>query len=65
MAEINVLPQADAESLIQHYLNYRNRIHRLSLQEQDAVVPSAEYTVERDEIRAIWQRVFEEGSDGS
>ncbi|ACL71561.1 (Glutamate--ammonia-ligase) adenylyltransferase [Thioalkalivibrio sulfidiphilus HL-EbGr7] len=56
-----VLPEEDARFLTDTYREFRNRIHRLTLQESDAVVDAAEFAEQRETVRALWRRVMEEG----
>ena len=49
-----VLPGADAAILNRAYQTYRERNHRLSLQEQAGVVPGEEFAELRREVTRIW-----------
>jgi [glutamine synthetase] adenylyltransferase / [glutamine synthetase]-adenylyl-L-tyrosine phosphorylase len=56
-----VLADPDARFLTDTYRAFRDRIHRLTLQESPAVVDAAEFAEEREGVRAMWRRVMEEG----
>jgi glutamate-ammonia-ligase adenylyltransferase len=56
LAEAGVMPRADAEFLSDAYRTYRDRLHRLTLQEQSAVVPEQDVAEQREEVLAVWSR---------
>ncbi|OOG23002.1 bifunctional glutamine synthetase adenylyltransferase/deadenyltransferase [Thioalkalivibrio denitrificans] len=61
LVETGVRPEEEARFLTDTYRAFRNRIHRLTLQESPAVVDSAEFAEEREAVRALWRRVMEDG----
>jgi [glutamine synthetase] adenylyltransferase / [glutamine synthetase]-adenylyl-L-tyrosine phosphorylase len=61
LVECGLLPEADARFLTDTYRAFRDRIHRLTLQESPAVVDAAEFAEEREGVRDLWRRVMEGG----
>lgn len=57
--DAGILPETDSESLEQAYRSYRQRYHRLSLQNESTVVASNEFESEKQSVRRIWQTVME------
>lgn len=58
LAEVEVLPAAEATVLAEAYQIYRTRLHRLSLQEQSGVTSDAPLRPYREEVRRIWRRLM-------
>ncbi len=63
LVECGLLPEADARFLTDTYRAFRDRIHRLTLQESPAVVDAAEFAQEREGVRDLWRRVMEGGKN--
>jgi [glutamine synthetase] adenylyltransferase / [glutamine synthetase]-adenylyl-L-tyrosine phosphorylase len=61
LVDTGLLPEEEARFLTDTYRAFRDRIHRLTLQESPAVVDSAEFAEEREAVRAMWRRVMEDG----
>lgn len=55
-----VLPTDTAEALADAYRTLRDRIHELSLQEQEAVVDAGQFMRERKVVRAAWVTLVEQ-----
>ncbi|UJS25452.1 bifunctional [glutamate--ammonia ligase]-adenylyl-L-tyrosine phosphorylase/[glutamate--ammonia-ligase] adenylyltransferase [Thiothrix winogradskyi] len=55
-----VLPTDTAEALADAYRTLRDRIHELSLQEQEAVVDAGQFMREREVVRAAWVGLVEQ-----
>ncbi len=60
LAAEDLLPDADAELLIDAYRDLRNRTHRLALQGQPTVGRPEEYAGYREGVRRIWGEVMAE-----
>ncbi|MDY6978227.1 MAG: bifunctional glutamine synthetase adenylyltransferase/deadenyltransferase, partial [Pseudomonadota bacterium] len=58
LAQANVLSQAQAQQLKQHYLSYRAKLHQLALAGEGRIVSDDQYHTERQQVSAIWERVF-------
>jgi glutamate-ammonia-ligase adenylyltransferase len=56
LAACGCLDAGDARRLQDVYRSYRLRLHHLSLDEQDPLVPGTEFTRERGDVRRIWER---------
>ena len=56
LAACACLDAGDARRLQDVYRSYRLRLHHLSLDEQDPLVPGTEFARERDDVRRIWDR---------
>jgi glutamate-ammonia-ligase adenylyltransferase len=54
LASIDLVPQATVDTLTSIYRTYRQRIHRLSLDGADAVVPAEDFAEERAQVTAVW-----------
>ena len=54
LADAGVMSQADAQTLAETYRVYRNRIHRLKLQEQSVLVPEVEVASLSEGVKRIW-----------
>jgi glutamate-ammonia-ligase adenylyltransferase len=48
----------DARLLTEAYKAYRTAVHRLTLQQQDEIVPSAEFQHLRDEVARVWDALL-------
>ena len=55
LASVDLVPQATVDVLTAAYRAYRQRIHRLSLEDGGSVVPEAEFAGERAQVSAIWR----------
>ena len=60
MASANLVTQATVDVLTGAYRSYRARMHHLSLDNLGAVVPAAEFAVERAAVTDIWNATFTE-----
>ncbi len=58
LAAGGIMPEADVERLKDIYRDYRKRAHRLTLQEQAAIVPEGEYLEECAFVRAQWKAIM-------
>ena len=56
LAACGCLEPNDTQRLQDVYRSYRLRLHHLSLDEQQALVPGTEFARERDDVRRIWDR---------
>lgn len=54
LADVGVMSQADAQTLAETYRVYRNRLHRLKLQEQSALVPEVDVAALSEGVTRIW-----------
>lgn len=61
LRQAGILTTGQAETLADIYRTLRDRIHALSLQEQQAKVPAEQFARERNYVRQAWQ-VLVEGS---
>ena len=59
LASIDLVPQATVDALTAIYRAYRQRIHHLSLNGAETVVPAAEFAAERAQVTAIWRATME------
>jgi len=59
LASIDLVPQATVDVLTGIYRAYRQRIHHLSLDGAEAVVPDGEFAAEREQVTAIWLATME------
>lgn len=57
---VGILTDAQADQLIEAYRQYRNRYHRLALQNEKALVPSEEFVAEREAVAHLWHTVMED-----
>ncbi|MDD3517656.1 MAG: bifunctional [glutamate--ammonia ligase]-adenylyl-L-tyrosine phosphorylase/[glutamate--ammonia-ligase] adenylyltransferase [Chromatiales bacterium] len=53
-----LMSEDDARFLTDTYRSFRDRIHGLALQEQDAVVAADEFAREREVVQALWTRLM-------
>ena len=58
LAEAGVLSATDTETLREAYKVYRAAAHRLQLQRQPGVVPTAEFAAPRAAVTAIWEHLL-------
>ena len=59
LASIDLVPQATVDALTGIYRAYRQRIHHLSLDGADTVLPAGEFADERAQVTAIWRATME------
>lgn len=59
LAAAGVLEAGKAQALVEIYRVYRAWLHRRSLEQADSLAPNAEFTAERERVKALWQNVFE------
>jgi glutamate-ammonia-ligase adenylyltransferase len=59
LASIDLIPQSTVDLLTGAYRAYRQRIHHLSLDGADAVVPATEFAEVREQITAVWREAME------
>ena len=60
LAWAGVMSAADADYLSETYRTYRDRVHRLKLQEQSAVIPEGEFREQRQGVQRIWSAWLEQ-----
>jgi glutamate-ammonia-ligase adenylyltransferase len=60
LALAGVMRAADAEFLSETYRSYRDRMHRLKLQEQSALIADTEFMQERRGVQRIWSAWLEQ-----
>jgi len=53
-----ILPEAQARTLQNIYIEYRSRLHRLALDKAAYLRPGEEFRTEREQVTAIWQKLF-------
>lgn len=58
-AGCGLMAGADSALLCDAYRAFRRRVHRLTLQEQKAIVDAAEFATEREEVLRIWHGLLE------
>ncbi|MBI2779659.1 MAG: bifunctional [glutamate--ammonia ligase]-adenylyl-L-tyrosine phosphorylase/[glutamate--ammonia-ligase] adenylyltransferase [Gammaproteobacteria bacterium] len=58
--DAGLMPEADVRLLSDAYRAYRAAMHRLTLQDEPAVVADSEFREYRDGVEGIWRRVMEE-----
>lgn len=56
--ECGVISVEDAEFLMGAYKNYRSAGHRLQLQKLPVVVGASEFTLEREQVSAVWNKLL-------
>jgi glutamate-ammonia-ligase adenylyltransferase len=64
LASGNLVPQQRVDFLVETYRRYRARLHHLSLDGADDVVPDTEFVEERRGVIAIWEEVVGEIARG-
>ncbi|MGX2949679.1 bifunctional [glutamate--ammonia ligase]-adenylyl-L-tyrosine phosphorylase/[glutamate--ammonia-ligase] adenylyltransferase [Ursidibacter sp. B-7004-1] len=57
--ECGILTDTQGETLKHCYITLRNQIHHLNLVNQDAVVASDEFVIERQQVQAIWRELLQ------
>jgi glutamate-ammonia-ligase adenylyltransferase len=60
LASIDLVPQATVDLLTGAYRAYRQRMHHLSLEKADTVVPEAEFAAVREQVSAVWRAAMED-----
>ena len=58
LASADLVPQATVDVLTGAYRSYRQRLHHLSLEAEESIVPATEFTAERAAVTAIWDAAF-------
>ena len=58
LEECGVISVEDAEFLMGAYKNYRSAGHRLQLQKAPVVVGASEFTLERERVSAVWNKLL-------
>ena len=58
LARVGLLSGEQAEMLTNAYRGYRARAHRLTLQQQKAVVAREEFAIEREAVAQMWQQIM-------
>ncbi|QKI89708.1 bifunctional [glutamate--ammonia ligase]-adenylyl-L-tyrosine phosphorylase/[glutamate--ammonia-ligase] adenylyltransferase [Thiomicrorhabdus xiamenensis] len=58
VAEHQLLETGQVEALMEAYQVYRSKYHRLSLQNEKAMVPNSCYPQQRENVAAIWQKLM-------
>lgn len=61
LQQAGILGAEQAETLADIYRTLRDRIHELSLQEEDAKVPAEQFAREREYVRQAWVELVESG----
>ncbi len=59
LSQAGLLPAADASLLSDAYRSYRARLHRLTLQQENAVVDAEEFGEQRAQVTRIWRDLME------
>ncbi|WP_157394779.1 bifunctional [glutamate--ammonia ligase]-adenylyl-L-tyrosine phosphorylase/[glutamate--ammonia-ligase] adenylyltransferase [Ursidibacter arcticus] len=57
--ECGILTDTQGETLKHCYITLRNQIHHLNLLNQEAVVDSGEFVIERQQVQAIWRELLQ------
>ncbi len=58
LSESGLMASEDARVLTEAYKAYRTVVHRLTLQQQDDIVPAGEYQALRDEVVRVWDALL-------
>ena len=58
LSESGLMASRDAQVLTEAYKAYRTVVHRLTLQQQDDIVPALEYQALRDEVVRVWDALL-------
>jgi glutamate-ammonia-ligase adenylyltransferase len=58
LARSGIVRESDAEYLAEAYRTYRNRLHRLKLQQSPEIVDEAEFAEQSEGVRRIWSTFF-------
>ncbi|MFO1400302.1 MAG: bifunctional [glutamate--ammonia ligase]-adenylyl-L-tyrosine phosphorylase/[glutamate--ammonia-ligase] adenylyltransferase [Steroidobacteraceae bacterium] len=61
VASADLVPQAEIDLLTGAYRAYRTRLHHRTLDEERALVPASEFTLERAAVTRIWNLAFDAG----
>lgn len=61
LQQVGILSAEQADTLADAYRTLRDRIHELSLQEQDAKVEASQFAREREYVRQMWVELVESG----
>jgi glutamate-ammonia-ligase adenylyltransferase len=61
LEESGVISAEDTVFLTRAYKNYRSVGHRLQLQKLPVVVEASEFAVEREQVKAVWDRLLVAG----
>jgi Glutamine synthetase adenylyltransferase len=59
LQQVGILPADTAEMLADAYRTLRDRIHALSLQEQETTVDGGQFAREREAVQAAWVALVE------
>jgi glutamate-ammonia-ligase adenylyltransferase len=59
LASIDLVPQSTVDLLTGAYRAYRQRMHHLSLDKADTVVPETEFAAVREQVSAVWRTAIE------
>jgi glutamate-ammonia-ligase adenylyltransferase len=59
LSRAGLLPAADADLLADAYRAYRARVHRLTLQQEAAVVGMEEFAARRAQVTRLWRELME------
>ena len=62
VSESGLVDPEDARLLTDAYKVYRTVVHRLTLQQQDEIVPAAEFQPLRDEVVRVWTALLGDAS---
>ena len=54
VASVNLVPQSTVDVLTHNYREYRSLIHHRSLESETAVVASQAFSIQREQVLAIW-----------
>jgi len=57
-AQAGLMAEEDVRLMSDSYRSYRSFVHRMALQEEDAIVDAAQFVAEREAIAAIWQKLL-------
>ncbi len=57
-SESNIIDQQDGKMLINAFKQYINRLNKLTLESGDKVVPATEFLEQRNQVKAIWEKLF-------
>ena len=58
LEEAGLFSSEDTDQLQQAYKSYRQLVHRMKLQEQKPRVNESKFTLERENVSRIWQKIF-------
>jgi len=58
LQEIKVLSHEDVQQLTEAYKKYRQRLHRLALQEQKCVVVTNKYKKQKENVISVWNNIL-------